>query len=91
MPRYDYTCGDCSHIWEEDRKISEYKVPCESLCPNCGKTGKIEIYHSSATTLIDPVKLGVQKLPQGFNQVLQNIGSRMGQSLNHSFSTRREI
>lgn len=91
MPRYDFRCKSCGEIWEETLKISEYKTPLSNACPKCGVAGEVEHYHGSAPQLIDPVKLGNTKLPTGFNQVLNNIGTRTGQQVNHSFSTRKEI
>ncbi len=34
MPIYEYICQDCSHVWDELRKISD---PNPEACPKCAK------------------------------------------------------
>ena len=38
MPTYDYECIKCGHVFEEDLKIVDRKIPTEEPCrfPTCG-------------------------------------------------------
>ena len=38
MPTYDYECIKCGHVFEEDLKIADRKIPTEERCrfPTCG-------------------------------------------------------
>ena len=34
MPIYEYECGGCGHLWEEEQKMNDLPI---SKCPKCKK------------------------------------------------------
>ena len=42
---YDYKCSSCNHEFTLSSGMSEYKVPCESPCPECNEVGTVHIHH----------------------------------------------
>ena len=45
MPTYDYECKKCGHVFEEDLKIADRKIPTESPC-----TQKIDVQQTKHMT-----------------------------------------
>lgn len=43
MPKYEYVCNKCENVTLVERKISEYNVPPEEGCSECGSK---DIYRS---------------------------------------------
>lgn len=37
MPQYTYKCYKCSHIFEKNLPVKDYKEPTLSVCPRCGE------------------------------------------------------
>jgi len=71
--QYEYTCGNCDHIWERQLKLSEYKTPIDSPCPSCEESGNISQYFGGMPVHIDSHKLGIKKPDAGFREVMAKI------------------
>lgn len=72
MPVYGYKCTSCEHVFEQVRKISEYNVPCEEGCPECGKQ-TVQRYIDSAPTWSKSGCRTRIKQDAGFSTVLNRI------------------
>ena len=72
MPVYEYGCSECLHEFEEFKIMVEYDAPLSEPCPSCYKVGYISRLISGAE-ICDPVSLGVQKVPKGYNEIIKNI------------------
>lgn len=75
MPTYTYKCSKCEYEKDRILKISEYDIPCNEPCPECGSEKsifrKVNIPHHG-----DPVRMGLVKPNSGFKDVLQRIHER---------------
>lgn len=67
MPFYDYSCKSCNHKFESLHKIDERHLPCESDCPECHKSGSVEIIVGSPI-IGDPIRLGITKPSGAFKE-----------------------
>ena len=72
MPFYLYECSECSHQFEAFKTIAKYNEPLKKPCPSCFQIGYISRLISGAE-ICDPVSLGVQKVPKGYNEIIKNI------------------
>lgn len=72
MPRYLYNCSSCSVVWEEQRLIADRAIPTQEACPFCAAETGIELV-PAAPAIGDPMRLGVRRAPDAFNDVLKNI------------------
>lgn len=73
MPLYDYKCETCGHIFEKNLKMVDRNKPTIEPCPKCGEVAVKPYMGNTAPSLADPIRLGRQKPPSGFNEVLRNI------------------
>ena len=48
MPRYDYICSECGHVFEEDLRIAEKDIPKGNPCPSCGAHNTVDSYLGNA-------------------------------------------
>lgn len=71
MAVYEYICTKCGVESERFLSMANRKQPEEQPCPECG--GVVRQAILNAPPLGDPVKLGVTKLPGGFNDVIKGI------------------
>lgn len=84
MPNYAYHCTSCDAKMEKMVPISQRDDFCNKSCPFCGKK-TIERSYDAAPAAVDPVRLGVRKVDNGFKEVLHkihetNYGSKLNQS-----------
>lgn len=85
MPLYTFKCEDCEEIFEISCRIADMK---SQKCPKCSSTN-YGVHHTQAQKLIDPVRLGVRTIDDGFREVLQkihknNYKSNLGNKLSRS-------
>lgn len=85
LPVYNFKCNDCGELFETVCKISEMK---SQKCDKCGSIN-YEVHHSGNQPLIDPVRLGVRRIDDGFREVLSkihnnNYKSNLGAKLSRS-------
>lgn len=71
MPTYDYICGECKDVREMILPMSRRNEPTEEPCPKCGAKAVTQKIGSGG--IGDAVRMGLQKPPAGFNEVLRNI------------------
>ncbi len=76
MPKYDYQCKKCEHIFERNLKIADRYSPYSESCPSCSENGHIEMYIGSPLLIADQVRLGRmpinRKLQEKFRQIHDN-------------------
>jgi putative FmdB family regulatory protein len=83
MPNYDYHCltPDCSIDFELQTTIAERDEPTVVPCPACG--GTLERYLPTPPGFGDPYRLGRQRSPDAFNDVLKNMKKKFrGNTIN---------
>jgi putative FmdB family regulatory protein len=71
MPTYEYRCETCGKEWEEVRKISERKDPCETPCPECKANGVVLKISKSA--VVDPFAVRGHQNTSDFKDTLSRI------------------
>lgn len=71
MAVYEYKCSKCGDETERVLSLANRHLPTETPCSKCG--GKINQAILSPVGIGDPVRLGVTKLPGGFNDVIKGI------------------
>lgn len=86
MPTYDFKCNNCEEVFTVLCKISEMK---EQHCPKCDSHSYETYFASGSLNLIDPVRLGVRTIDDGFREVLSKINqnnykSNLGDKLSRS-------
>ncbi len=73
MPRYDYQCKKCEHIFERTLKIADRHSPSNESCPHCNEIGFVEMYIGSPLMIADQFRLGRMpintKLQEKFRQI----------------------
>lgn len=72
MPIYDYKCPACEHVFEKTVKMSNYLDAQD--CPECNTKSDRTVV--GAPGLGDPMRLGLQKPPEVFRDLLRSIDSR---------------
>jgi len=76
MPTYTYRCEGCDHLWDEQRKIVDRKIPTTEPCPHCAcdplEAGPV-VLEPAAPGFGDAYKIGVKKLPNWWGERLQRI------------------
>lgn len=77
MPYYDYQCSACEHTFTKSLKIAERTQPLSQPCPKCESTDKINQIVGSPI-LSDSIRMGLQKPPEGFREVLKQIHKNAG-------------
>jgi putative FmdB family regulatory protein len=72
MPTYEYNCKKCFHRFDRVISMAQRMMPTCAPCPNCS-----ERHVAKSVTmplgLVDPIRMGRQKVSSGFNDVLQGI------------------
>lgn len=72
MPIYDYKCPACEHVFEKSVKMSNYLE--QQDCPECN--AKAERTVVGAPGLGDPMRMGLQRPPGQFLEILNRIHER---------------
>lgn len=72
MPIYDYKCPACDHVFEKTVKMANYLEPQD--CPECNTKSERTVV--GAPGLGDPMRLGLQRPPEAFKDVLRRIHER---------------
>jgi putative FmdB family regulatory protein len=71
MPRYDFQCKACEHVFEKQLKIAEMDVPLGEPCPECKKEGEMQRLIGGTHGFLDPVALGRIKPSEGWTDWLK--------------------
>ena len=74
MPTYDFQCSECKEVWEAFYKIADRDTPLNEPCPKCDAEDTVTQKMGSGG-IGDAVRMGLQKPPDGFNEVLRNISA----------------
>jgi putative FmdB family regulatory protein len=74
MPFYDFKCSECDEIFSVMCRISDRE---SQACPSCSSI-KYESHHTSMPAFVDPVRLGIRTIDDGFREVLSRVGSNNG-------------
>jgi putative FmdB family regulatory protein len=69
MPNYDFECGNCDALWEQQTTIADRDVPTTEPCPVCEHSGLVVRFLRSA-----PI-FGREKArtPDAFKDILRNM------------------
>lgn len=71
---YEYRCTKCDKLFDIMCRISECETP--RMCPDCG-TVAVRNYSNQTLMAIPRERIGGRtKIPDGFNDVLQNIANK---------------
>ncbi len=71
---YEYKCNKCNKLFDIMCRVSECTV--ERACPDCG-TIAVRNYSNQNNMAIPHDRIGGRtKIPDGFNDVLQNIANK---------------
>ena len=76
MPNYVFECSECTHSFEQFETIANMNKPLNEKCPDCGHKGSI-IRLVGNTHVMDPVSLGLKKVPKDFNDLLSNMNKKV--------------
>lgn len=74
MPRYDYRCSACGHVFEEFCKIAQRNKPTKKPCPGCKKKN-VEL-QIGMPAIGDSVRMGLTVPDKGFREVMSKIKSK---------------
>ena len=76
MPNYIFECSECTHGFEQFETIANIDKPLNEPCPKCEHKGSIIriIGHSQ---IVDPVTIGLKKVPTEFNNILKRINTNV--------------
>lgn len=75
MPTYDFKCSSCDEEWEAFYKIDDRNIPLENPCPKCDAEVGSVTQKMGSGGIGDAIRMGLQKPPEGFNEVLRNISA----------------
>lgn len=80
MPTYDYVCSNCEHQFEEIKKIDDRLMPTTQPCPNCNKSGTVELA-LAAPSLVNPLRVdGLRKHNTQFKDRISQIKHKLGRA-----------
>ncbi len=71
MPIYSYECLGCGYKFEEKNSISERLEPTKSSCCKCQQKKIILVLGTPG--FVDPIRIGVRKVPEVFKDRLKEI------------------
>ena len=77
MPTYTYKCSKCEYEKDRIMKLSEYDVPCQEPCPECGSENSISRL-ICATGFGDVHRSKMHKVESDWLDVLRNIATKVG-------------
>lgn len=77
MPTYTYKCSECEYEKDRIMKLSEYDVPCNEPCPECGAEKsifrKVHVPHHG-----DVHRMKMHKVDPDWRDVLRNMDKKVG-------------
>ncbi len=76
MPNYIFECSECTHSFEQFETIANIDNPLKEPCPKCEHKGSI-IRLVGHSQIVDPVSIGLKKVPKDFNDLLHNMNARV--------------
>jgi predicted nucleic acid-binding Zn ribbon protein len=76
--RYDFTCNNCSHTWEETQGIQFRDAPLTLPCPSCKEKGSIKRLIRTLGISYEGNKTVLQRAGSGWNDVLNKVKKASG-------------